>query len=104
VPRWSLPTISSVTGLNRATAFGDTPFVSALCLSHCDKERLMPPPKTLQEREKELQALLATPAGQRELSELEARYQKASARLKPGRMSAITYILVHERNQGLISR
>jgi hypothetical protein len=64
----------------------------------------MPPPKTLQQREKELQSLLATPAGQRELSELEDRYQTASAMLKPHGTSAITYILVHERNQGLISR
>ncbi len=64
----------------------------------------MIPKKTLQEREQELQALLATPAGQKEISELEAQYQKASGKLKPGKTSSITYILVHERDQGLISR
>jgi hypothetical protein len=64
----------------------------------------MIPQKTIQQRELELQALLATPAGQKELSELEARYQAASGKLRPGKTSAITYILVHERGQGLISR
>jgi hypothetical protein len=64
----------------------------------------MRPTKTLQQREQELRALLATPAGHEELSELEARYQAASGRLKPGKTSTITYILVHERDQGLISR
>jgi hypothetical protein len=63
----------------------------------------MIPQKTLQQREQELRALLATPAGQKELSELEARYQKASGKVKPGKTSTITYILVHERDQGLIS-
>jgi hypothetical protein len=60
--------------------------------------------KTLQQREHELRALLATPAGQKELSELEARYQKASGKLKPSKTSTITYIVVHERDQGLIGR
>jgi hypothetical protein len=64
----------------------------------------MPPQKTLQQREQERRALLTTPAGQKELSELEARYQAASGRLRPGKTSTITYILVHERDQGLISR
>ena len=63
----------------------------------------MRPTKTLRLREQELRSLLATSAGQKELSELESRYQAASDRLKPGRTSAITYILVHERDQGLIS-
>ena len=63
----------------------------------------MPPKKTLRQREKELRSLLATPAGQEELGELESRYQTASDRLKPGRTSVITYILVHERDQGLLS-
>jgi hypothetical protein len=62
----------------------------------------MRPTKTLRQREQELRSLLATPAGQKELNELESRYQSASARLKPGRTSVITYILVHERDQGLI--
>jgi len=64
----------------------------------------MRPTKTLQERENELRTLLATPGGQKELHDLETRYQAASDRVKPGKMSVITYILVHERNQGLISR
>jgi len=63
----------------------------------------MRPTKTLQQREQELRSLLVTSAGQKELNELESRYQAASDRLKPGKTSAITYILVHERDQGLIS-
>jgi hypothetical protein len=58
--------------------------------------------KTLQEREKELQALLATPAGRKELHDLKSRYQGAGGRLRPARTSVITYILVHERDQGLL--
>jgi hypothetical protein len=60
--------------------------------------------KTLPQREKELQALLASPAGLEERRALESRYQKASGRLKPTSTSIITYILVHEREKGLISR
>jgi hypothetical protein len=63
----------------------------------------MTPKKTLHDREKELQALLRTPAGREELRELEARYYAASGRLRPSRASVITAILVHERGQGLIS-
>jgi hypothetical protein len=63
----------------------------------------MTPTKTVRQREKELQALLATPAGRQELQSLESRYQEDSGRLKPGRRSVITYLLVHERGQGLIS-
>jgi hypothetical protein len=62
----------------------------------------MPPQKTLQQREKELQALLATPSGREELQQLQLRYQAASGRLRPARTSVITYILVHERGQGLL--
>jgi hypothetical protein len=62
----------------------------------------MGPKKTLPQREKELQALLATPAGRVELQELESRYRSASGRLRPGKTSVITYILVHEREQGLL--
>jgi len=58
---------------------------------------------TLQEREKELRSLLATPAGREELQELASRYQAASGKLRPAGTSVITYILVHEREQGLIS-
>jgi len=62
----------------------------------------MNPKKTLQQRERELQALLATSAGQKDLEELEARYQAAGGRLRPGNTSVITYLLVHERQLGLI--
>jgi hypothetical protein len=62
----------------------------------------MTPKKNLQERERELQALLASPAGRPELQELASRYCAASGKLKPTGTSAITYILVYEREQGLI--
>jgi hypothetical protein len=58
--------------------------------------------KTLQQREKELQALLSTPAGRQQLHELASRYAAMSGRLRPAGKSAITYILVYERQQGLI--
>jgi hypothetical protein len=58
--------------------------------------------KTLQQRERELQALLATPAGKCALQELAVRYSAARNRIKTERRSIITYILVHEREQGLI--
>jgi hypothetical protein len=58
--------------------------------------------KTLQQREKELQALLTTPVGRKELQELSSRYHAASGKLRPATASVITYILVHERGQGLI--
>jgi hypothetical protein len=63
----------------------------------------MTPPKTLQERQKELQALLASPAGRDQLEALAARYAAKGAPMRPSRMSAITYILVHERQRGLIA-
>ena len=58
--------------------------------------------KTVQQREKELQSLLATPAGRTELNELEFQYHAASGKGKPLKFSVITYILVHERERGLI--
>lgn len=58
--------------------------------------------KSLPEREKELQSLLATPVGREELQALESRYHEAGARHRPVRTSVITYILVHERQKGLI--
>jgi hypothetical protein len=58
--------------------------------------------KALDVRQRELQALLATPAGREELESLAARYAAASGRLRPTRTSLITYILVHERERGLI--
>jgi hypothetical protein len=57
----------------------------------------MTPKKTLQERERELQLLLATPEGRKELEEVESRY-----RPRPARTSVITYILVYERERGLL--
>ena len=48
------------------------------------------------------ETLLATPAGREELQELASRYYAASGKLKPAGASAITYILVHERERGLI--
>jgi hypothetical protein len=64
----------------------------------------MTPTKTLPEREKELQSLLATPAGRAELRALESRYFAAGAALRPASASLITYILVYERENGLIGR
>jgi hypothetical protein len=63
---------------------------------------LMTPRKTLRQREEELQALLATPAGREELRALEARYAAAGGRLRPPKASLVTYLLVHERERGLI--
>ena len=62
----------------------------------------MPPKKTIQQREKELQFLLADPAGRKELEILESRYYAAGNRMRPQRASIITYILVYERERGLI--
>ena len=64
----------------------------------------MTPLKTLPEREKELRLLLATLTGREELQNLASLYCAASDRLRPAGTSAITYILVHEREQGRISR
>ncbi len=58
--------------------------------------------KTLREREKELQSLLHTPAGRDALQGLVARYSAAGGRMRPPKTSIITYILVHERQCGLI--
>jgi hypothetical protein len=62
----------------------------------------MLPKKTLKEREQELRTLLATPEGRQQVQELAARYGAASNKLQPARTSVVTYILVHEREQGLI--
>ena len=64
----------------------------------------MPPKKTIQQREKELQGLLGDPAGRRELEKLESHYIAAGGRMRPPRASIITYILVYERERGLILR
>jgi len=62
----------------------------------------MTPKKTLQEREKELQSLLATSVGREELQVLANQYYETSGRMRPERTSVVTYILVHERGRGLI--
>ena len=62
----------------------------------------MTPKKTLPQRQKELQCLLATAVGREELQEIAVRYHATSGRLRPEKTSVITYILVHEREQGLI--
>ncbi len=58
--------------------------------------------KTFRERELELRALLATSPGQQKVEELASRYHAASGKPRPAGTSAITYILVHERERGLI--
>ena len=62
----------------------------------------MSPTKTLPQREKELQTLLANPAGKQQLQELATQYHAVSGNPHPARTSVITYILVHERERGLI--
>ncbi len=61
----------------------------------------MQQPKTGEERVKELQALLSTPEGRTELERLASRYE-GGGRPRPTRTSVITYILVHERDRGLV--
>jgi hypothetical protein len=62
----------------------------------------MTPKKSLRERESELRVLLATAAGQQELQDLVSRYRAVSGQVKPAAASSITYILVHDREKGLI--
>jgi hypothetical protein len=59
--------------------------------------------KSLREREIELQTLLASPAGREELRILASRYSTGNGRVKPEGASVVTYILVHEREHGLIA-
>lgn len=58
--------------------------------------------KTRQEREKELRSLMATQMGRQEIEELATRYCRVSGKLKPANTSVITYVVVYEREQGLI--
>ena len=58
--------------------------------------------KTLRQREQELQALLATPAGRDELRALGDRYAASGGGVRPEGASVITYILVAERGRGII--
>jgi hypothetical protein len=60
-------------------------------------------PKTLTEREKELQTLLATPEGRADLRALAQRYEAAGGRTLHASKSLVTYILIHERQHGVIS-
>ena len=62
----------------------------------------MVPKKTIHERQQELRSLLATAAGREELEALASRYHAAGDRPRPPTGSVITYILVHEREEGLI--
>jgi hypothetical protein len=62
----------------------------------------MPAKKTLEERQTELRTLLKTREGQAELEALATRYQAATGRARYEGTSLITYILVHERERGLI--
>jgi hypothetical protein len=62
----------------------------------------MTPMISLPQREKELQALLATPAGRDRLEQLAARYCAAGGRVRPEGTSVVTYILVYERALGVI--
>ena len=59
--------------------------------------------KTLQQRQKELQGLLGTREGRDELEGLATRYYAAGGRIRVEGTSLVTYILVHERERGLIS-
>lgn len=59
--------------------------------------------KTRVDREKELQALLGSLAGKAELEALADRYAATSQRIRPGRMSLVTYILVCERERDMIA-
>ncbi len=58
--------------------------------------------KTRHDRERELQALISTPQGRVELERLASRYQDDGGRARPEKTSIITYILVHERQHGLV--
>jgi hypothetical protein len=59
--------------------------------------------KTLRQREIELQSLLATPEGRIDLQELESQYAKMQGVCRAQNTSLITFLLVHERQRGLIS-
>jgi hypothetical protein len=61
-------------------------------------------PPTFQQRKEDLQTLATTPAGREELQGLASRYEAASGRLRAASTPVLTYILLHEREQGLIRR
>jgi hypothetical protein len=64
----------------------------------------MTPKKTLSDREKELQAMIATQGGRAQLEKLEAKYAAAGGRLRARSGSLITYLLIYEREHGLIEK
>ena len=51
---------------------------------------------------KVIPAFQATPAGRAKLQSLESRYVAAGAAFRPAAASLITYLLVYEREHGLI--
>lgn len=63
----------------------------------------MAPQITLRERETELQALLANRAGRATLEELASRYATRNGRVWSKGTSVVTFILVYEREHGLLS-
>ena len=65
--------------------------------------RPMTPMKTLRQREKELQILLPTPAGLTQIQDLAASYGESSGHAMAAGTSLITYILIYERDRGLIA-
>lgn len=67
------------------------------------KQTLQLQKQTLQQREKELQSWLTTRPGREELQKLAKSYFTASGESKRIGKSAITYILVYEREQGIIT-
>jgi hypothetical protein len=66
-------------------------------------EDAMPAKKTRREREKELQTLLGSLESKAELEVLADHYAASSHRIRPGRMSLVTYILVCERERDMIA-
>lgn len=61
-------------------------------------------PPTFQQRKEVLQALAATPVGRNELDVLASQYQTESGKPRPESTPVLTYILLHEQEQGLIRR
>lgn len=59
--------------------------------------------KTLSERQAELQALLVTPEGRDRLEVIADGYRYDRGEVRPPRSSVVTYIIVHERQLGLIA-
>jgi hypothetical protein len=59
--------------------------------------------KTRLEREKELQVLLGSLPGKAELEALADHYAASGRRIRPGRTSLVTYILVCERERDMIA-